>query len=451
MDIDSRINRIGKDTSIVSIGNLITRIPSVLMGILLARLLGKELLGELTMYLMFIAVVSTFTLGWFPNTLTRFIIKYEMNNEKDKIQKAFWSVFIVPVFLICGLLPIFVLFKVEIANFFYMTTLFLFIFALVIIVLQGFYGIQMALFQAYSDFKNYVIFTIIQTVLYLAIFVVLYFCVFSGIYSAIIAFGLSYSVFVPLFYLKYSKSYRIKSYPTISFGVFKEISVYAKYMLIGAAVTYIYTWTDVSCLNYFMDTANVGVYRVYLGFSSILWIIPPILSTVLYPLVSAYAESEDKDSLIKITTLSMKLIFVISFISACVFIVFGKSIILLLYGSQYAENLTAFYVLVVGYSIFAVRMGLSPALGGILKLYKTGTYMVIISACANLIANILLIPIYGMPGAAIGTSIGYLVEFGLMLAIVSKEVGVRKFARNLIFRREDIKIVFSLVRKSINI
>ena len=318
-------------------------------------------------------------------------------------------------------------------------------------VLQGFFSIQTALFHAYRDFKNYALFNVSRAILYLLIFIVLYFTVFPGVYSAILAYGFSYFVFVPLFYLKYSESYKITRRPTISLGVFKDISVYAKFMLAGAAVMYIYNWTDVFCLNYFLDTANVGVYRVYVGFLTIFWIIPPILNTVLFPLASAYAEIDDKDKLVKITTLFIKLIFIISFVMACIFILFGKPIILLVYGAQYTGNLTAFYILVIGYLIYALRMGLSPVVGGILKLYKPTTYVIIISATANLIANIILIPMYGMPGAAIGTSIGYAVEFGLMLIVVSKEVGVREFAKNLIARWDDVKTIVALVKGSINV
>lgn len=451
MNIEGQTARVGKDTTIVAFGDFIAKAVSFLMVVLFARFLGKELFGEFTMYLMFVTVLYTFSMGWFPGTLTRFIIKYKLNNEKEKIQKAFWSVFIVPLFFICIILPFLILFREEIANFFYITTLFLLLFVVATVVLQGFFSIQTALFHAYSDFKNYALFNVTRAILYLLIFIALYFFGFPGVYSAILAFGFSYFVFVPLFYLKYSESYKITRRPAISLGVFKDISVYAKFMLVGTAVTYIYSWTDVFCLNYFLDTANVGIYRVYIGFLAILWIIPPILNTVLFPLASAYAEIDDKDKLIKITTLFMKLIFIISFVMACIFIVFGKSIILLLYGVQYTGNLTAFYILVIGYLIFAIRMGLSPALTGVLKLWKIGTYVVIISATTNLIANILLIPMYGMPGAAIGTSIGYVVEFGLMLIVVSKEVGVHEFAKNLIAQRGDIKTIVWLLKESLNL
>lgn len=99
MSVDAQTARVGKDTTIVAFGDFIAKAVSFLMVVLFARFLGKELFGEFTMYLMFVTVLYTFSMGWFPGTLTRFIVKYELNNEKDKIQKAFWSVFIVPLFL----------------------------------------------------------------------------------------------------------------------------------------------------------------------------------------------------------------------------------------------------------------------------------------------------------------------------------------------------------------
>jgi len=89
-------------------------------------------------------------------------------------------------------------------------------------------------------------------------------------------------------------------------------------------------------------------------------------------------------------------------------IFFAKFLISTLFGSNYSSGTPAFQILLVGVTFYVVAAVNNNLIAGIGK-PKTVTAIILSAALFNVLLNLLLIPRFGILGAAFSTSISYLI------------------------------------------
>lgn len=191
-------------------------------------------------------------------------------------------------------------------------------------------------------------------------------------------------------------------------------------ILSGVAGTLI-SKTDTLMITAFRSLGNVGLYQVarpaagWVGKAGIALTVP------LMPLVSELWEKEEIEKTRKILKLLVKYSLIITVPLVLVFLTFSEEIIRIIFGSEYIAAATAMRVLVIGISVRGISQIFQSSLTGI---GETMLNMKSIASIAgfNVMANLVLVPIYGATGAAIATGISFLLLFPITFYFLNKEL-----------------------------
>ena len=206
-------------------------------------------------------------------------------------------------------------------------------------------------------------------------------------------------------------------------SMLKKISKYGLFVVETSAAGLVLYYTDIMALTYFSGLAAVGLYAVALPTVTVFMFFPRAGSGILVPLTSELWVKKRKDLLKAGVESLYKYPFIIIVPLVLAIFSFADIIINVLYGSSYIPAANAMRILSIG-MIFAVIYATNiDFFAGIGKPQIT-TKIVYTAAIINFIANMALIPIIGINGAAISTTIGYLIMMVMGLFYIRKFVDV---------------------------
>ena len=105
----------------------------------------------------------------------------------------------------------------------------------------------------------------------------------------------------------------------------------------------------------------------------------------------------------------------------------------ILYANDFYEAWQYVPMLLIS-SLFGAMAGYMGSIFSAVKDMKTCAYTVIISAAVNLILNTVLIPTYGVQGAAVATAVSYMTSWGIRMVASRKYIRMKHhFAYILLF------------------
>jgi O-antigen/teichoic acid export membrane protein len=201
--------------------------------------------------------------------------------------------------------------------------------------------------------------------------------------------------------------------------------------IVGSLAERLQFRADSFLLNFFMGVTATGVYSVTSGLAETLWYIPNALGTVMFSrAVDPRAGAGATAAALTRSTIAVTLAF-----SVPAFVL-GPWAVDLVYGTPFAEAGVALRLIlpgVVAYSIVAV---LSKYITGRGR-PGTGTLVLLAGLVTNVVANLVLIPRFGIEGAAASSSISYILTAGLTLAVFLRISG-RGLAETLFLRPGDV-------------
>lgn len=188
----------------------------------------------------------------------------------------------------------------------------------------------------------------------------------------------------------------------------------------AAAIT-VYTNLDIVMLGFFLGEEAVGIYSAAVRVKMILVHFVTALGAVIFSRLSYYIKAGKQEQTVKVIQIALKFVL---FLAVCFFIFFAveaKDCILLLSGREYLGAVSSMRMLM----LTLLFIGCSNITGyGILM--PTGREkQMLISVCAgavtDLILNVILIPKFGISGAAIGTVCAEIVVIGVQIGYLQKE------------------------------
>ncbi|MDI6820365.1 MAG: flippase [Candidatus Hodarchaeaceae archaeon] len=183
---------------------------------------------------------------------------------------------------------------------------------------------------------------------------------------------------------------------------------------------FILVYTDTIMITLFRTLKEVGFYQAAQPAAHILWYFPMALTTVLFPMISELWVKREEKLLGQTLHFLIKFSFVLIIPAALVFIAFPEIVLHLLFPG-YEAGSAALQILAAAMVITTLHVILSSTMAGIGKPIVT-TKVVAVMACLNVIMNLLLIPHYGIEGAAAATFASTLIGFFLMLYFALKLV-----------------------------
>jgi O-antigen/teichoic acid export membrane protein len=207
---------------------------------------------------------------------------------------------------------------------------------------------------------------------------------------------------------------------------FSEIFHFTKWIAAGAAAVYLVNWGDSIVLRYFVSMERLGIYNFGLQFFRGIAVLTSTIGQYFLPFVSQNINDISKTGDYLCHKKPKILITGMIVIAAMLFFIVPY-FIALVYGRQYPGS-----ILIVRITLIAALMNLpvvlySPVFNA-MKAYKFIQTVNILHALGNFILNIILIPIFGMTGAAITVAISYT---------------IRMIAFEWYFRRKLKKMIFA--------
>lgn len=237
------------------------------------------------------------------------------------------------------------------------------------------------------------------------------------------SFGISFVLVVLLL----AHNFRgLPSTPFIDTRVGREILVLCIPMMVQGGALVMLSSADIWVLASLRTPAEVGVYGAVTKLSSAMAFALSVVNTVLPAMVARlYAEGKVKEmeSLLRhsatwgaLLAIPMTVILTLT----------GPFCLRLVFGPDFVMGAQALAVLAVAQCLNAVAG--SP--GYVLQMtggHKTLTVLTLLTAVLNLVGNLLLVPRYGLEGAAVATGSALVLQNLVMVMLVRRRLGVWTF------------------------
>lgn len=167
----------------------------------------------------------------------------------------------------------------------------------------------------------------------------------------------------------------------------------------------LYTF-DIILLHVLTSEAQTGYYKAALVVAQLLWMVPRALQALLLHSTSKDWSAERYDRIQRISSLATRFVVVSACLMAAGLLVLADDFVPLYFGSEFVTAVTPIVLLLPGVIGFAMARPISAIIQGSGKL-RVLIYATSAAATINVCLNVLLIPLYGIQGAAVATSIGY--------------------------------------------
>lgn len=390
---------------IVLFGTVLSMAAGFLFRLLLAQYTSPEILGTVVIFLSLLNTGSTVCLLGLHRGVVKFISEYEGFNPERNSYISIAVATTIAVSVVLG--AVIVQFGPSVRRLLFKSAdfegvIYLFILALPFFSLLKVIG---ATLQGSMNSSVYVLFSKILKPglkLLLPFLAVLW----IGSTTAIVtALALSFmTTAIVGFWLLYRDGWRPALHRSVDVRRFYVFSVP---LMIASSVYILLTQFDKLLLGYFISPAAVGRYEVAYTISNLLGVFNSAFSFLLFPKISSLLSAGRESEIEPLYQQATKWILLLT-TPLFLVLVFRPMIVISVFGPEYSSSMvmTTLSVLAVGFFVKAVLGPNSEALLGLDRSWAVLSYNVI-AVASNVILNILLIPRYGLLGAAVASVCGF--------------------------------------------
>jgi O-antigen/teichoic acid export membrane protein len=431
-----------KSSIIVFIGIFFSKILTYLYKIVVAREFGQEVYGIFSLAIMVSSFfVSFFSLG-LQNGLLRYISFYRGKNEPKKIRALLsFSAIITSIASIFAAGLLFIFAEFISVSLFHAPELTIFlkwfaVFLPVFIFAEFFHIITLAYERiGWYSFIGNILPQAVQ-LSFLSIFIIIGInsegipiSYSLGLLAVLLSsFFVSKHILGRIFKKGHENSEEDKS-------LNKELVLYSLPMMFLGLANAIFSWVDTFTIGYFKTPIEVGIYNAALPISYLLLITPVLFLQLFLPIITKEYSKKNFSVIKSLSKQVGKWIFVFNLPLLIIMLLFPGAVINLLFGAEYLRAETALRFLSLGIFFFSFTQ-ISENLLSMLGKSKRILFNLIIAAIINVILNVILIPKYGIDGAAFSTMLGYILWSSLSL------ISAKHYTSIIPFKREVIKIFF---------
>jgi len=204
-------------------------------------------------------------------------------------------------------------------------------------------------------------------------------------------------------------------------------------LLLAEGVFIISSHVDVIMVGAILGDNETGIYAIANRGASVIAFIMGAITISMSPRIARLYKETNNKELQEMVTILSRLMLVISILITVIYIIFGREII------QFIGDIYIYaYVPLVILSVSQILNAAAGAVGLILMMTGYGQRVVIwvgIATLMNILLNSILIPNYGIIGAAFGTGISLIIwNIALMIEVIRKlninpsAIGATRFA-----------------------
>ncbi|MEG2917997.1 MAG: polysaccharide biosynthesis C-terminal domain-containing protein [Clostridium sp.] len=198
-----------------------------------------------------------------------------------------------------------------------------------------------------------------------------------------------------------------------NFEIIKSIFGFVKSCYISNVANFLNFRLDQWLLILIKGNVSLGIYSVAVNLAEKLWIIPDSIAAILYPEISSRDEySKVIKSINKVIVMGL----IIGGIGWILTFLVLDTLVILVYTKAYISVSNVIKILFPGIVMFSISKIITCFLSGIGK-PELRVIPSVVGTVSNLILNIIMIPKWGIYGAAISTTISYSI-YGVWILIV---------------------------------
>lgn len=402
------LEKIKKNASWLLFAEVINKVVMFVMSILIARSFGNILYGEFNYALSFVPTFSIIADFGLNNLVIR-----EIARNKDKASNIIGNSLILKIFLslitiLLMIITTLILHNNQTGN------LLLYIF-IPYVIFNGYNNFSKSIYRAFEKMKFETYLKTIEGIgllLYIIIALLLNKNIFIVTASfAIMAF---ITATVSLLWIqKFFSKLKFKADKKTLLFLLKESWPFA---LSGLFVV-IYFNIDTIMVNVIRGAEETGYYAASYNFIIASFMIPSILNSALYPMLSQYHNNIQKIE--KKIHSYLATLLGISVIGTLLLYFFADQLIYIVYGSEFQNSVKSLHILafMLPFLFYSSFMGI---LFSAINKQKASTLILTISVIINIGANYVLITRYGQTGAAAASLIGCIVMCILLYGYYTK-------------------------------
>lgn len=215
-----------------------------------------------------------------------------------------------------------------------------------------------------------------------------------------------------------------------SFGLRGNISMFANEVV---------RRIDILFIAYFLGAAQVGYYAVSVSVAEILLALPDAIALPFLPI----RMSMDSSEAASFSPFVIKYVFLIMVFVCGITALAGKAIIFILYGKDFFPALMPMLCLLPGILALSLYQFLKA---DIYSINRPGFISIVslITMTSNLVLNYLMIPSYGINGAAISSSVSYAASTLILFVFFLRKTGL-SWDAVLLVKKQDVKFVLDTI------
>lgn len=420
---------IAQNSLIIFSSKIIVAFLLFLSGVILAREFGPEGKGIYDLFRSIIAL--TVACGAFGIGTASI---YLLNRKKREFTQLFSNSLILGIFwgvILASLIYIFFIYFPSLVT--GLTKQYILLLLLVIPFTLS-HAYLLPFFLAKFQVTKWSILTILHAALIFLGITILVLILNYGISGAIyaIAFSSFFTFLLVLFFLLKLTPFRFH----FDRSLFREETKFGLKVYLGDIFTIVNFKLNLFIVNFFLGINNVGYYSIALNLAMILFFISYSFRQTLYPVWSLSEKKEvDKNT----PRLARQVLILGTGIALFLFLI-GKYFIIFVYGKEFYPSILSFYLILPGavFMIFA-----SIFFNNFFAQGKPHIASLILFSALifNILLAVILVPLIGIIGAAIASSLSYFLAAILALSIFSKITNY-PIKEMITIRTDDFRLIY---------
>ena len=427
------------NSSITVIRQVFGIIIGMLSALIIARTLGVEGQGRYALVILLPNLLYTiFNMGVAPATV------FYIGKKEFALEDVFRTNLLVSMVISFATILIGILFIIFFHEKFYASVSIQLMFMILCVLPFLFLNKNLqVIFQGKEQFEKFNIVVILNQVGLLFFSSLFLLALNLDLFGALLAFVLTQVLMLFLVFYYLQSEYNLKfTSGNLSLDYFKGSVLYGIKVHLSNILAFVNYRIDLFIIAYFLNDAAVGLYSVAVSIAERIWIVSQSVSSVLFARVSNLSSDVERA---QFTALVSRNVLFLSILGGGGLFLLGKWIIYLLFGAAYAGSIAPFLWLIPGIVLGSMSRIISNYFAGIGK-PEINTYVAIFLTILNIGLNIILVPKYGVVGAAVATSITYSTNM-VIKTIIFSSMNKIHYSNFVIVKMADFEIYKSYIAK----
>lgn len=410
--LNYRANKAIRDVQWSFLSIATSSLAHLLLRIALGKELGPSGLGTYTLVFTIYILGTEFAAFGYGSALTNYIAKYKNDTSKSK---EYISSGVIGSIVSGSIIGIILYSFSEFISISFFHTPEMVALLRITAVCFPFIAIQkvtLGTLNGFQKMNHFAMINILQNTLVFLISIFFVFFLKMGVTGAVIGFAVPTVMigFMALLYLR-----KLFSLPSriLLVNVLKEITWFGFYLVLGNSINMINTQIGSLLIGRFMSDTDVGYYATAVVIMQGITLLPSAVQQVTTPAIATYYGKKEYSNIKKLVYATMLKIFLIEFTFLIFLAIFGKYIIVILFSEKFAPAYVPMLVLSLGYLMYAPWVSIGAIFASIGKVnlsFKLNGFCAVL----NIILNILLIPKFGLIGAASATTFSLILTLSLI-------------------------------------